>query len=196
MLDKTVYSNTNWAPRLGFAFDLTGDGKTVLKGHYGQYYEAILFDQYARALPGWRDYVTYSYDPTGSSAARSATASPRARRLLYPVYGVDPNMKHPRVDEWTAGIERELTKDVRLSVTGIWRQDKNIQASVYPDARWTPDRRSTERPHRPAAHRLQLGRTARPPRRRRSSRTWTASSTATRAATCSAPPGPSASTRA
>jgi len=47
-------------------------------------------------------------------------------------------MKHPRVDEWTAGVERELTKDVRLEVTGIWRQDKNIQASVYPDARWEP----------------------------------------------------------
>jgi hypothetical protein len=25
-----------------------------------------------------------------------------------------------------------------LSLTGIWREDKNIQASVYPDARWSP----------------------------------------------------------
>ena len=47
-------------------------------------------------------------------------------------------MKHPRVDEWTAGIERSLTSDIRVSATGIWRQDKNIQASVYPDARWNP----------------------------------------------------------
>jgi Carboxypeptidase regulatory-like domain/TonB dependent receptor-like, beta-barrel len=137
-LDKTVYSNTNWAPRLGFAFDLTGNGKTVLKGHYGQYYEAILFDQYARALPGWRDYVGYSYDPSGSKCGPLGNCFTESSRLLYPVYGIDPNMKHPRVDEWTAGIERELTKDVRVSLTGIWRQDKNIQASVYPDARWSP----------------------------------------------------------
>ena len=41
------------------------------------------------------------------------------------------------MDEFTAGIERELFKDVRFSVTGIWREDKNVQASVYPDARWT-----------------------------------------------------------
>jgi len=27
---------------------------------------------------------------------------------------------------------------MRVSVTGILRQDKNIQGSVYPDARWTP----------------------------------------------------------
>ena len=99
----------------------------------------MLFDQYARALPGWRDYVGYSYDPSGRQVrARSATASARARVSSTPVYGIDPNMTHPRVDEWTAGIERELTKDVRLAVTGIWREDKNIQASVYPDARWDP----------------------------------------------------------
>jgi hypothetical protein len=137
VLDKTVYSNTNWAPRIGFAFDATGDGKTVLKGHYGQYYEAILFDQYARALPGWQDNVGYSYDPEGSFCGPAGNCFTESGRLLYPQYAVDPDMKHPRVDEWTAGIERELTKDVRLSLTGIWRQDKNIQASVYPDARWT-----------------------------------------------------------
>ena len=136
--NKTVYDSTNWAPRIGFAYDLTGNGKTVLKGHYGQYYEAILFDQYARALPGWRDYVGYSFDPSGDKCGPAGNCFSESSRLLYPVYGVDPNMKHPRVDEWTAGIERELTKDVRLAVTGIWRQDKNIQASVYPDARWTP----------------------------------------------------------
>jgi hypothetical protein len=137
-LDKTVYSNTNWAPRIGFAYDLTGSGKTVLKGHYGQYYEAILFDQYARALPGWRDYVGYSYDPAGTKCGPLGNCFTESSRLLYPVYGVDPNMKHPRVDEWTAGFEHAILKDIRLEVTGIWRQDKNIQASVYPDARWEP----------------------------------------------------------
>jgi outer membrane receptor protein involved in Fe transport len=138
VLDKTMYSNTNWAPRLGFAFDATGDGKTVLKGHYGRYYEAILYWQYARSLPGWNDFVGYAYDPEGDFCGPLGNCFTEDSRLAYPQYTVDPDMKHPRVDEWTAGIERELTKDVRLSVTGIWREDKNIQGSVYPDARWEP----------------------------------------------------------
>jgi hypothetical protein len=138
VLDKKVYSNTNWAPRIGLAFDLTGDGMTALKGHYGQYYEAILFDQYARALPGWQDYVTYIYDPGGSLCGPNGNCFTEGSRLLFPIYTVDPNMEHPRVDEWMVGFERELAKDVRLEVTGIWRQDKNVQASVYPDARWKP----------------------------------------------------------
>jgi hypothetical protein len=138
VLDKTVYDNKNWAPRIGFAYDLTGDSKTVVKAHYGQYYEAILFDQYARALPGWTDFVGYSYDPAGSLCGPQGNCFTESSRLFYPQYRVDPEMKHPRVDEWTAGFERAIGTNMRVSLTGIYRQDKNLQASVYPDARWTP----------------------------------------------------------
>jgi hypothetical protein len=137
-LDKTIYSSTNWAPRIGFAWDVVGDGTTVLKGHYGQYYEDIFNTQYVRAMPGYTDFVGYGYDPAGSKCGPLGNCFSESTRLLYPIYGVDPNMKHPRVDEWTAGVERGLGRDVRLSVTGIYRQDKNIQGSVYPDARWSP----------------------------------------------------------
>jgi hypothetical protein len=138
VLDKTIYSSTNWAPRIGFAFDPAQDGKTVVKGHYGQYYEDILFNQYQRAMPGFTDFIGYSYDPGGSKCGPLGNCFSESSRLLYPLYGVDPNMKQPRVDEWTGGVERALGPDLRLSVTGIYRQDKNIQGSVYPDARWTP----------------------------------------------------------
>ena len=140
MLDKTVYSNTNWAPRIGFAFDADrrrqdraqGALRPVLRGD-------PLRPVRARAARAGTDYVGYTYDPAGDDVRAAGQLLHReTAALLYPIYGVDPDMKHPRVDEWTAGIERELTKDVRLSLTGIWRQDKNIQASVYPDARWTP----------------------------------------------------------
>jgi outer membrane receptor protein involved in Fe transport len=137
-LDKTVYSNTNWAPRLGFALDLAGDGKTVLKGHYGQYYEGIFSTMYDRAMPGYQDNVTYLYDPSGSFCGPAGNCFTEVDRLPYPVYQVDPDIKHPRVDEWTAGVERQIGKDVSLAITGIWRQDKNVQGSVYPDARWRP----------------------------------------------------------
>jgi len=136
VLNTKVYSATNWAPRLGFAYDLTGDGKTVLKGHYGQYYEGMYFSNYSTAVPGIEDSVGYFYDPAGEVCGPLGNCFTEFDRSPTPIAQIDPDIKHPRVDEWTAGIERELTRDVRLSVTGIWRSDKNFQGAVYPDARW------------------------------------------------------------
>jgi outer membrane receptor protein involved in Fe transport len=134
--DNKVYDVKNWAPRLGFAYDLTGDGKTVLKGSYSQYYEGAFSLVYRPAVPGISDYVGYAYDPAGELCGPAGNCFTEVSRSPNPLYHVDPNIKHPRVDEWTAGFERELVKDVRLAVTGIWRKDKNIQAPVLPDARW------------------------------------------------------------
>ena len=125
------------------------------QGHYGQYYEAVLSDQYVRAMPGYTDFIGYSWDPSGDKCMAGGNCFSESSRLPYPVYAVDPEMKHPRVDEWTAGFDRALGADLRVSVTGIYRQDENVQASVYPDARWTPTTLD-ERPHQPAADGLQL----------------------------------------
>ncbi len=40
----------NWAPRIGAAYDMTGDGKTKLYGNYGIFYARIPLDLAARAL--------------------------------------------------------------------------------------------------------------------------------------------------
>ena len=37
-----AYSTNNAAPRLGFAWDVTGDLSTVVKGAYSQYYEGAM----------------------------------------------------------------------------------------------------------------------------------------------------------
>jgi Carboxypeptidase regulatory-like domain/TonB dependent receptor len=128
---EKLYGVTTWAPRIGVAFDLTGDTKTVLKAHYGQYYEGALKESYGRALSGNLDSITY--DVSGGygnlvQIDRSATST----------YRIDPNIKHPRVDQFTVGLERALGSELRLAVTGIFRQNKNIQGSVLPSARWAP----------------------------------------------------------
>jgi hypothetical protein len=136
---EQLYKTTSWAPRLGFAWDVTGDHTTVLKGSYGQYYEAIFSTYYEAALPGGRqDLVSCSYDGTSHEASCPAGFYEYDRVPYSVPYKVDPNIEQPRVDEWTAGLERALTKDFRLSVTGIWRENKNVIDSVFPDARWTP----------------------------------------------------------
>ena len=42
------------------------------------------------------------------------------------------DIKHPRVDETTIGFERALSGTMRLSLTGVWRDNKNFVNSVQP----------------------------------------------------------------
>lgn len=129
-LNEKVYDTKSLGPRIGFAYNLTGDGKTVLKGFYGQYFEGASAEHYIKALPGVADFVVY--DNT------SGTPGAELDRSVTPVYKVDPNIKQPKVEEFTVGFERTLSNDVRLQVTGILRHNKNHVEGVFPSARWEP----------------------------------------------------------
>lgn len=142
---SSVYSNTSVAPRLGFAFDPAGDSKTVVKGSYSRYYEGIFNDIYKQATSGYQDSISWdmsgcpAYGPAGPSASYQCPISSRVEvnRVKAPVATIDPDIKHPRVDEFALGFERALSKNLRLSVTGILRDNKNFIGQVLPDARWT-----------------------------------------------------------
>jgi hypothetical protein len=126
--DQKVFDTKSVAPRIGIAYDLLGDHTTVLKAHYGQYYDGAFFYWYSRATPGIGDRITV--DPTDTQVELDRSSSP--------LYRMDKDIKQPRVDEFTVGFERALGKDFRIQVTGIYRDYKNIISSVMPSARWTP----------------------------------------------------------
>jgi hypothetical protein len=133
---EELYNTKNLAPRIGFAYDLTGDGRTVLKGHYGQYYEGAFFLTFSAATGGIGDFVFYAFDPSGEKCGPAGNCFTEISRSSSTLARVDPDIKHPRVDELTFGFERALTRDLRFSLTGIQREDKNLQGSLNPSARW------------------------------------------------------------
>jgi hypothetical protein len=130
-LSHTLYEANPISPRLGVALDLTGDHKTALKAFYGQYYEAILVTYYNELLPGRTDFVTY--DVTGAAPVEIDRLP-----LSNVTYRMDPEIRHPKVEEWSVGFDRALAGDLRFSAIGVLRTDKNFIASLYPSARWTP----------------------------------------------------------
>jgi hypothetical protein len=130
-LNQTVFSTNSFAPRIGVAYDLAGDHKSVVKAFYGRYFEASFFAFYKRAVPGYQDYVTFTINPDGSKTES-------ARLSLSVPYKVDPNLKQPHVDDFNLSFERAVSDDIRVQVTGIYRKNRDFISAVSPNAQWTP----------------------------------------------------------
>ncbi len=113
----TVYKPTNWEPRIGFAWDVSKDHRTVIKGHYGRYNEGMKVYNFSSLTPKLDQYY-YNVGPNWETLT-----------LRYMVPGAniitaDPSLKHPYADQIVVGIEHQFTKDLGVNVSLIskrWR---------------------------------------------------------------------------
>jgi outer membrane receptor protein involved in Fe transport len=116
-----VYKTNRIAPRLGLAFDIFGDKSTVLKAHYGQFTEGMYASYHDRMNDTYSDKIKYWWDPSNPEAGWQ-----EYNRASHGTWTIDPDIKHPYMEQFTLGIERELFKDTSLSLTYINRSMKNI----------------------------------------------------------------------
>ena len=125
------YSTTGIGPRLGVAIDLTGRASSVLRAFYGQLYSGAVFASWSRAVPGASDFVTYEVLP-GNRLVEIDRVPPEDK------YTVDPDIKHPRTDEFNIALEQQIFGRMKATATYIRRQSKNFINSVLIDGLWSP----------------------------------------------------------
>jgi hypothetical protein len=125
-----IYSTFSAGPRLGAAFDLTGKGKSVIRGFYGQMYEAAEFSSWSRAATGLSPTTYYEVSADWKTLTPYDTVSR--------TYTAANDLKHPRVDEFNFAWEQQIGRSVKFTATGIWREWKNFINSVLPNGLWTP----------------------------------------------------------
>ena len=117
----------NFAPRFAVAYDLTGQGTTILRGGYGIFYDAFSQDIFLAHVPyncvfcPGPAYVGIGVAPIGFSGLSGnpitagspvySTASP-----LGDYFGVDPNIRTPYVQNWNVNIEQQITNKMMVQI--------------------------------------------------------------------------------
>ena len=122
------------APRIGVAFDLTGDGKTVLKGNYGLYWHnpgvGVPSDVNPNtgtksATYGWNDINGDRRWQAGEQTALQSASLEGAVRL-------DPNIKAPYTHEAAGWIERQLSDTIGIRAGYVYKTEEDLISLYIP----------------------------------------------------------------
>ena len=136
-----------FSPRLGFTYDLTGDGKTIVRANYGRYYDILdLYGVvqrtngalYAEIDHPWADlngdgFVQRNEIDT-SVVLYNANVDPANPGSLESPNQIDPSLSPPVTDELIVGFERELKADFSVGANYIYKRFTNL---LWDD--WYPD---------------------------------------------------------
>ncbi|MYA47282.1 MAG: TonB-dependent receptor [Acidobacteria bacterium] len=143
--ESNVISWWNIAPRLGFTYDVTGEGRSVVKGYWGRYYHNMN-SGWQSTNPGGNKSVTYTFldqnmnglfDGVHELGERlgGSTGAGLGQDFTRPPVGaaVDPNTTQPYVDEVSGSFEQQIGNDLgfRASLvhkrqTGAFLEPVNI----------------------------------------------------------------------
>jgi Carboxypeptidase regulatory-like domain/TonB dependent receptor-like, beta-barrel len=116
----------NVAPRIGVAFDPSGTGRTTIRGTYGLYYDAVLFQALVNTVrgsqvtrfqvmnPGYPD----SLGPNPNRTGPVVNAAPNGRRFADAI-------RTPYTEQASIGVRR-LEERLAMTVDAVWARGRNL----------------------------------------------------------------------
>ncbi len=121
----------NFAPRISFVLDVTGNGKTTVRGSAARYFYVLastaannvnLNATYSETY-NWKDLngdLQYQAgEQTGTAVVSSAAQT-----------SFDPGFRRPYTNEFTLGFDRELVQNVKFSTVLTYRAERFQQVSI------------------------------------------------------------------
>jgi hypothetical protein len=149
-------NKANFAPRLGFAWDVSGNGKTSVRASYGIFYDSIKADSVSQEGAPWGGnfsiYDGRAADPFGSLGLVAPPVLPagegfgcvdipgfpgvRCDRFPVPLSGlyISSKLKTPYVQSWNFTLQRQLTSDIMIQGAYIGKIGTHLDGWWAPNA--------------------------------------------------------------
>ncbi len=129
---SNVFRTNTVAPRIGAAWELGDDHRTVVRAHYGRYFDPIFASRIMQ------DDLSETYPVIRASVigpdqfVEISRTSPAGR------FQIDQNIKHSNVDQIVAGVERELFTDFSLQTQYIRRRFGDFMGMIDTGTNYRP----------------------------------------------------------
>lgn len=129
--ESNVFSTNAVDPRIGLAWDVLGDHKTLVRLHYGWFHDQLSVKEFDFLdFSNWSPKITYKLNADGS-INQELTRTVAAGNI-----SVDPNVKQPVMKQFTVAFERELFPDFGVTVEYVHRHYQDILAFVDTGSQW------------------------------------------------------------
>jgi hypothetical protein len=122
----------NWSVRAGFAWDIQGDGRSVLRGGFGRFYDftPTILTSTARLSNGVRTvridaFCRYDDCPTYPDIWASQGGLEAA---VGDIFFMDPNFENAETDRISLGYERQLGRSFSVGVDLIYYETDQVQS--------------------------------------------------------------------
>ncbi len=131
---KQMYANS-WKlfePRVGFAYDLKGDGRTAIRGGYGIFHDRVFDNIFgnARSNPPFQaQYNAFPFDPDNAAGSPTVSTIASPGNLTpsstitngdyqEPVI-IDPNLKIPTSQSWNLGVQHQFSARLTMEMNYV-----------------------------------------------------------------------------
>lgn len=107
------------SPRLGLVWQPTGDGRSIIEGSFGVYYDHNVIGNWDVPPPGYPPIRTFQFNPdTGQFDIPIGEESTDV--------GFNPDIKPPRTLQYAAGYEQQITSSSTVGVQYIYKDTKDL----------------------------------------------------------------------
>jgi hypothetical protein len=133
--ETEFYTWNKAAPRVGFVYDLSGDGRMVVKANYGFFWHnpgvavGASGNPNTAAKTSTHTWTDLNGDRRWQPGEQSAAATSQA---LEGAIGVDPNIKAPSSHEASIFFERQLSDTMGLRTGFVYKTEDDLIATYQP----------------------------------------------------------------
>ncbi len=132
-VDNGTYTQTlrglsltnNYAPRIGFTWDVMHNGKSKLYGFAGRYFDRVPTDMALRSLAGEITSFDAFYDPQLTQPVPGGQypigLKPEEAQGVTPGLPVTSQLRSPYTDEYILGYEYQVAPNLKMGLKAVYR---------------------------------------------------------------------------